>query len=114
VLFQETGRTVYLSLDYGNNIIINQTIVTNNYSVLGVLEFVVGHKNLDMTYYQGMGYLIDGINGVENGATVTGIDDTGNYYWQYYVNDDLPFVAAERYILENGDNLLWVFEEMVW
>jgi hypothetical protein len=110
----EARVTVTLNIDYGNGSVDSSTITTVNYTALGILEEKVGIENLDMTHYEGLGWLVNGINGVENGATVPGIDDTSAYYWQYYVNDELGPVAAERYALCEGDVLEWRFEEIAW
>jgi hypothetical protein len=67
-----------------------------------------------MTYYEGLGWLVNGINGISTGVAVSGINDTGNYYWQYYVNDALGPISADRYALHDGDAVEWIFEEMVW
>ncbi len=101
-------------LDYGNGTVVEDIVATTNYTVLGVLEEVAGYENINMTYYEGLGYLINSINGVKNGVEVTGIDDTSNYYWQYYVNDVLGPISADRYALADGDVVEWRFEEMIW
>ncbi|MCK4756903.1 MAG: DUF4430 domain-containing protein [Thermoplasmata archaeon] len=99
---------------HGGTVAETQTFTTGNNTPLGLLEEAVGYENIDMTYYEGMGYLVNKINGVGNGAEVAGIDDTSNYYWQYYVNDVLGPVSADRYALQDGDVLEWRFEEMIW
>ena len=35
----------------------------------------------------------------------------GNKYWQYWVNGLQPQVAADKYVLQSGDTLLWTFSE---
>lgn len=39
-------------------------------------------------------------------------DVSGSYgkYWQYYVNEQLPIVGADKYYLTNGDMVKWSFE----
>ena len=46
--------------------------------------------------------LIDSINNVENGED--------GKYWQYYVNEDIPMIGADKYIVTNGDYIEWRFE----
>ena len=106
--------TATVRVDYGNGTVSSEVVATGNYTALGMLEEVVGHENLDMTHYQGMGWLVNKINGIGNGDAVEGIDDTGNYYWQYYVNDELGPVAADRLALQGDDVLEWRFEEIIW
>jgi hypothetical protein len=106
--------TVTLNIDYGNGSVDSSTITAVNHTALGILEAKVGIENLDMTHYEGLGWLVNGMNGVENGVSVPGIDDTSAYYWQYYVNDELGPVAAERFSLCDGDVLEWRFEEIAW
>jgi hypothetical protein len=49
-----------------------------------------------------MGVLVKSIDGVENG--------TDNKYWQYWVNGELPMVAADKKEVEAGDRIEWKFE----
>jgi hypothetical protein len=110
----ESEVTATIIIDFGNGTVDSKTVTTLNYTVLGLLEEKVGFWNLDMTHYEGLGWLVNGIDGVANGAAVPGIEDTGTYYWQYYVNDVLGPVSADRYALQDGDVLEWRFEEIVW
>ncbi|MCK5123013.1 MAG: DUF4430 domain-containing protein [Candidatus Pacebacteria bacterium] len=50
------------------------------------------------------GVFIENISGIKNG-------DDGKY-WQYYVNDILGDVAADKKVLEEGDEVEWRFEEV--
>lgn len=50
------------------------------------------------------GVFIESISGIKNG-------DDGKY-WQYYVNDTLGEVAADKKVLEGGDKVEWRFEEV--
>lgn len=52
--------------------------------------------------YEGLGVLVTGIGGVENG--------TDNKYWQYSVNGDMPMVGADQLIVHNGDLIKWEFK----
>jgi hypothetical protein len=58
---------------------------------------------VDFTYYEQFdATLVNSINNAVGG--------TGGKYWQYYVNNELPNVGADKYILSNGDVLTWSFE----
>ena len=50
------------------------------------------------------GVFIESIAGIKNG-------DDGKY-WQYYINNTLGDVAADKKVLEEGDKLEWRFEEV--
>jgi len=55
------------------------------------------------TYYaQFDSTLINSINNASGG--------TDGKYWQYYVNDLLPNVGADKYLISNGDSIRWSFE----
>lgn len=51
--------------------------------------------------YSGLGTLVEGMGTLHNG-------DGGNY-WQYKVNDTMPQVGADAYVLHSGDSLNWFF-----
>jgi len=107
--------TATIKINYGNGTTLTDEITTGNYTAFGFLEASVGFGNINATYYEMFeSWLINEINGIGNGADVPGIADTGNYYWQYYVNDVLGPVGADRYALLDGDVVEWRFEEMVW
>ena len=50
------------------------------------------------------GVFVESIAGIKNG-------DDGKY-WQYYVNDTLGEVAADKKVLEGEDEVEWRFEEV--
>jgi Family of unknown function (DUF6580)/Domain of unknown function (DUF4430) len=59
--------------------------------------------SLNATYYAGFdSTLIDSINNAVSG--------TDGKYWQYFVNDQLPNVGADKCSISNGDSVLWSFE----
>lgn len=49
------------------------------------------------------GRFIVSVDDVENNAGGNG------YYWQYWVNDELGPVAADRFTLNDGDHILWKY-----
>lgn len=51
--------------------------------------------------YSGLGTLVIGMRGWENG--------TGGKYWQYKVNGRMPQIGAGAYTLKDGDAVEWYF-----
>lgn len=56
---------------------------------------------LDTKEYAGLGTLIESMYGYKNG--------TDGKYWQYKVNDVMPQIGADKYILKPGDAVQWFF-----
>ena len=54
------------------------------------------------TYYSGLGYLIDELNGVKN---------ENGMYWTLYVNGKYSVVGASGYKLSEGDSIEWKYEK---
>jgi len=63
-------------------------------------------NNIEVEYNNDydFGVFIESIAGIKNG-------DDGKY-WQYYVNDILGDVAADKKVLEEENNIEWRFEEV--
>jgi hypothetical protein len=57
--------------------------------------------SVSSTDYGELGVLIESINKYENGADKN--------YWQYWVNNKYADIAANNYILQSGDVILWKF-----
>jgi len=108
-VFEDTGISITVNIDFGNGTYLNQTIITDNYTALGALEEAVGYDSLDMQDF-GWGTFVNGIDGVSTGTTVEGIDDTSSHYWLWYINDGYASVGAGDYILQDGDVMDWRFE----
>ncbi len=53
--------------------------------------------------YPGLGILVEGING-----KVNGVEDK---YWQYFVNDTMPQVGADKLELKDRDSVEWRYEK---
>ena len=74
-------------------------------TAFSILE-VFSNKNrvsFEYTYYEQFdSVLIDSINGDVNGED--------GKYWQYYVNEDIPMIGADKYTVSNGDYIEWRFE----
>lgn len=59
--------------------------------------------SIHTTYYASFdATLVDSIN--------NDIGGTNGKYWQYYVNGMLPTTGADKYLLTNGDVLMWSYE----
>ncbi len=71
----------------------------------GLLNYE-SRNNVEVKYNNNYEYgvFIESIGGVKNG-------DDGKY-WQYYVNDVLGDVAADKKVLSKGDVAEWRFEEV--
>lgn len=90
-----------------SNIKIEYTISdTSNTTVFEALKKQSESKNFDLKYSNDSRYgvFVESINGVKNG--------TDNKYWQYYVNDKLGEVAADKKEVKAGDKVEWRFEKV--
>lgn len=52
-------------------------------------------------HYEGPYVFVDAINGVRNN------ENNNNRWWQYWVNGELPMVAANKYYLNSNDVVEW-------
>lgn len=78
--------------------------VSRDETVLDVLQTLNTENEtlqLETKEYGSMGTLVEGMNGMRNG--------TGNKYWQYRVNGEMPQVGAGTYTLAPGDAVEWYF-----
>ena len=71
------------------------------YSVLDKLSKENESLSLDIVDYGDIGMFINSINNYKSGDN--------NKYWQYWVNNKYADVAADKYVLEDGDVILWKF-----
>ena len=71
-----------------------------------VTVFDILKNSVDIKYNNdySFGVFIENIDGIENGVD--------GKYWQYYMNDVLGDVAADKKVLEEGDVVEWRFEEV--
>ena len=88
----------------------NWTIDDNFISYKGDTAFSIlercAEKNgltIDSSYYKQFDSIL--VNSINNE-----IGGTNGKYWQYYVNDELPMVGADKCFITNGDSLRWSFE----
>lgn len=77
---------------------------TSSSTVFSVLQAAGQKENFVITYknYPEMGVLVESIGDMVNGQN--------NKYWQYWVNDILGEVAADKKILRAGDKVEWKFD----
>jgi hypothetical protein len=61
-----------------------------------------GTISFSATYYDGIGYFIDEIDGIQNG---------NGKYWFFYVNGESSTVGVSSYIIRPHDNIEWRFKE---
>lgn len=89
---------IRLVIDYGNS---TQRVFADR---SGSTVFDVLNETANVTYTtHAFGRFIQSINGVGNNAGGNG------YYWQYWVNNQLAPVAADYYVLSDGDGILWKY-----
>jgi hypothetical protein len=73
-------------------------------TVFSLLDELSQNKDFEMSFtiYPEMGVLVESIDSVKNG--------TDGKYWQYWVNDELPMLAADKMQIQGGDTVEWKFE----
>jgi hypothetical protein len=59
--------------------------------------------NLLTQDYPGLGSLV-----IQIGSWSNGLD---NKYWQYEVNDTVPMIGADQYVVQSGDKIKWEFKQ---
>ena len=90
--------SVELTIDYGNS---TQRVFS---SLSGNTVFDILNETASVRFTQFVfGKFVTAINGVENDANGNG------YFWQYWVNDELAPIAADNYVLSDGDQVLWKY-----
>lgn len=92
------ASNVGLTIDYGNS---SQNVYLN---LSGLTAFDILNQTAAVTFTEfAYGKFVISINGVENNA------NQNRFYWQYWVNDELAPIAADNYILSDGDQILWKY-----
>jgi hypothetical protein len=97
------GRVLYV-IDNGEGQVQDYQIVPSADSTVFSLLKELAHKEnfeVESKAYEGMGVFVESIAGVKNG--------TNNKYWQYWVNAELPMVAADKKEIKGGDKVEWKF-----
>jgi hypothetical protein len=106
--FEKSDQTSVQIVITGDDWMINDNLIAyRGDTAFSILERC-SEKNgfsVDSTYYaQFDSTLVNSINNDIGGTT--------EKYWQYYVNDELGDVGADKYVVTNGDSLRWSFEEI--
>lgn len=102
----EAHQTVRLTLMIDDLYFDKQVTANNGDTVLEVLEMLdkeSSELNLVTKEYPGLGVLVESINGKTNG--------TDGKYWQYFVDEVMPQIGADKLELKDGDSVDWRFEE---
>ncbi len=95
---------VSYKIDEGNGKIISSELaVSKDSTIFSLLEDLSKKENfkIESKEYKGMGILVENIDGIKNGAD--------NKYWQYWVNGELPMVAADKKEVKKNDKVEWKF-----
>jgi hypothetical protein len=92
------ASNIELTIDYGNS---TQEVFP---SLSGDTVFEILNHTTTVIFVQfTYGKFVTSINGVDNNA------DGNGRYWQYWVNDELAPVAADNYVITDGDQVLWKY-----
>jgi len=92
-----------LFIDYGNGTIekhfnLNLTEVPN----ITVFDLLLKVAIVNYSWYDDAVF-VDAINGIFNN------EHNNNRWWQYWVNGELPMLAANQYFLENNSFVEWKY-----
>jgi hypothetical protein len=81
-----------------------QLDISETSTVFSLLEELARGENFEIetTFYPEMGIFVKSIGGAEGG--------TDDKWWQYWVNDNLGGVAADKKEVKAGDIIEWRFE----
>lgn len=91
-------------INFGQGSVVEeQLFLLKDSTVFSLLEDLAlkNHFQIETTYYDKMGVLVNSIDKINNG-----ID---NKYWQYWVNEELPMIAADKMMPNGGDSIEWKF-----
>ncbi len=96
-------RVLYAINKGEGDVVSYQIILSENSTAFSLLEELAKREKfkIEFTIYKEMGVLVESIDGVRNG--------TDNKYWQYWVNGELPMVAADKKEIKGGDKVEWKF-----
>ena len=97
-------KVFYLINKGGGEILEYQVIPSPDSTVFSLLEKLAQRENFEIesTLYEGIGVFVESIDGLKGG--------TDNKWWQYWVNDELPMIAADKKEIKGGDKVEWKFE----
>jgi len=97
--------TIEYIINRGENEVENYRITPGkNSTVFSLLQKLAKRENfkLEYTLYEGMGVFVETINGTKNGED--------GKYWQYWTNNKLGEVAADKKNIKGGDEVEWRFD----
>lgn len=100
---QEREKILY-TIDFGEERLKSYQISPSKDSTaFSLLEELAEKENFQLEWkiYEGMGVFVESIDGIKNGRD--------NKYWQYWVNNELPMVAADKKEIKGGDKVEWKF-----
>ncbi len=103
---QVNSTAVSLLLNDGNKISSYTNLpIVNGATVLSILELTAEQERfaLEVNSSTSLGAFIKKIGDKTNGQN--------KRYWQYWVNGTQPQVAADKYILQGGETVLWSFSD---
>lgn len=89
----------------GHNELVNYTYPAQaSYSLLAITQSIAQQKKWTWNTedYKDLGTLVTQIGEDKNGQD--------NKYWQYYVDDKMPLVSADKYFPNLNDKIKWVFQ----
>ncbi|XOB40482.1 MAG: DUF4430 domain-containing protein [Candidatus Nealsonbacteria bacterium] len=97
-------ETVYIINKGNEDVLYYEIVPSEDSTVFSLLEELSQRENfeLESTLYEGMGVFVESIDGLRNG--------TQDKYWQYWVNNELPQVAADKMQIKKNDVIEWRFE----
>jgi len=103
ILREFKEKVVYIIDKEDGNLLSYQILPAENSTVFSLLEELAKRENfkIEFTIYPEIGVFVESIDGIRNG--------TQNKYWQYWVNRELPMVAADNYKVKKGDRVEWKF-----
>ncbi|MCD6515397.1 MAG: DUF4430 domain-containing protein [Candidatus Asgardarchaeum sp.] len=90
-----------LIIDYGNGTIeVHYNLNLTNVPNITAFHILFLVATVNYTWY-GDDVFVDAINGVWNN------ENDNNRWWQYWVDDELPMIAANHYYLKNNSVVAW-------
>jgi len=104
IVKQSAQEKILYTIDFGDGKVKTfQIVPTGNSTAFSLLEELAKRENfkVESKIYEGIGVFVESIDGVKNGAD--------NKYWQYWVNSELPMVAADKKEIKKGDRVGWRF-----
>ena len=97
-------KALYIINKGEKDLIQSQIVTFQDSTVFTLLQKLTERENVEIesTFYKGMGIFVESIDGLKNGAE--------GKFWQYWVNGELPMVAADKMSVKGGDTIEWRFE----